>query len=106
MDLHSHILYVFKHLVGGWTFRQKGVTGGKNGVALRSSGAKGMTLAGLIFGASAGPLVKVGWNSLNQHGVSKEDLEEFKKAVPRPALFKITESSAHLPIDDSFTNEM
>lgn len=61
----------------------------------------------LIGYASAGPLVTVGWDSLNrQWGVQEKDVAAFEEAVPRPQQFKITASSAHLPVDESFTEAM
>jgi hypothetical protein len=98
---------IFKYLFEGWVARKGTVTTGKNGVALRAKSASDKTLAALIGYASAGPLVTVGWDSLSrQWGIQEQDVAAFKQAVPRPRRFKITESSAHLPVDDSFTEAM
>lgn len=99
---------IFKYLVEGWVARKGTMTTtGKNGISLRAKSASDKTLAALIGYASAGPLVTVGWDSLGrQQGIQAEDETAFKQAVPRPQRFKITESSAHLPIDDSFTETM
>lgn len=99
---------IFKYLLEGWVARKGAVTTtGKNGISLQAKSASDKTLAALIGYASAGPLVTVGWDSLGrQQGVQAEDETAFKQAVPHPQRFKSTESSAHLPVDDSFTETM
>jgi len=98
---------IFKCLVEGWVARKGLVTTGKNGIALRAKSASDKTLAALIGYASAGPLIAVGWDSLSrQWGVPEKDVATFKQAIPRPRGFKITESSVHLPVDDSFGDVM
>lgn len=99
---------IFKDLMEGWVARKGTVaTTGKNGIALQAKSVDDKTLAALIGYTSAGPLVTVGWDSLKrQWGVQEKDETAFKQAVPRPQRFEITESSAHLPIDDSFTETM
>ena len=98
---------IFKYLLEGWVARKGAITTGKNGIALRAKSASDKTLAALIGYASAGPLVTVGWDSLGrQWGIQVDDETTFKQAVPRPQRFKTTESSAHLPVDDSFTEAM
>jgi hypothetical protein len=83
------------------------VAAGRSGIGLRSKSAGDKTLAALIGYASAGPLATVVWDSLGRGwGVLPEDVAAFKQAVPRPARFKTTESSAHLPVDESFTEAM
>ena len=102
-----HTQAIFKHLIEGWVARRGAVIAGGSNVALRAGSGRGRTLAALIGYASAGPLVTVGWDSLGrQWGLRERDEAAFKEAVPRPARFKITESSAHLPVDESFTVEM
>jgi hypothetical protein len=61
-------------------------------------------VAALIGHAAAGSLVTVGWNSLNRNwGLQEKDVARFKEAVPPTQGFAITESSAHLPVNESFT---
>lgn len=104
----SYTQGIFKYLLEGWVGR-KGIVNftGKSGISLRAKSSSDKTLAALIGYASAGPLVTVGWDSLKRHwGIQAEDEAAFKQAVPRPQRFKITGSSAHLPIDNSFTEAM
>ena len=103
----AHIQAIFKRLMEGWVTRKGIVAAGKSGIGLRSKSAGDKTLAVLIGYASAGPLATVVWDSLERGwGVLPEDVAAFKQAVPRPARFKTTESSAHLPVDESFTEAM
>ena len=103
----AHTQTTFKHLMEGWVTRKGIVAAGKSGISLRSKSAGDKTLAALIGYASAGPLATVVWDSLERGwGVLPEDVAAFKQAVPRPARFKTTESSAHLPVDESFTEAM
>ena len=98
---------VFKRLMEGWVARKGTVNTGKGGIGLRSKVSGDKTLAGLIGYTSAGPLVTVGWDSLQRDwGVLPEDVAAFKQVVPRPSRFKTTESSVHLPVDESFTEAM
>jgi len=104
---NAHTQTIFTRLMEGWAARKGIVAAGKSGVGLCSKSAGGKTIAGLIAFASAGPLVTVGWDSLERvWGVRPKDATAFKQAVPRPKRFKTTKSSAHLPVDDSFTEEM
>jgi len=103
----AHTQAIFKCLMEGWVARKGIVDTGKGSIGLRSKSAGEKTLAALIGYASAGPLVTVGWDSLEcGWGVLPEDAAAFKQAVPRPKRFKTTESSAHLPVDESFTEMM
>ncbi|NLS79437.1 MAG: YbjN domain-containing protein [Chloroflexi bacterium] len=97
---------MFSYLMEGWVARKGRVTTGKHTIGLDSGAPAGKTLAALIGGASAGPIVTVGWNSLARQGLRPADEVAFKGAIPRPPRFEITESSAHLPVDDSFTEAM
>jgi len=99
----DHTQDVFRHLMEGWVERKGIVDTGKGNIGLRSrAGSK--TLAALVPYAAAGPLVTVGWDSLARiRGVLSKDVAAFKQAVPRPDRFETTKSSAHLPIDESFT---
>jgi len=102
----DHTQDVFRHLMEGWVERKGIVDTGKGNIGLRSrAGSK--TLAALVPYAAAGPLVTVGWDSLARiRGVLSKDVAAFKQAVPRPDRFETTKSSAHLPIDESFTPAM
>jgi hypothetical protein len=103
----AHTQAIFKRLMEGWVTREGIVAAGKSGIGLRSKSAGDKTLAALIGYASAGPLATVGWDSLERGwGVPPEDVAAFKQTVPRPKRFKTTESSAHLPVDESFTEAM
>lgn len=103
----THTQAIFKCLMEGWVARKGIVDTGKGNMGLRSKSAGEETLAALIGYASAGPLVTVGWDSLERKwGVRSEDAAGFKQAIPRPKRFKTTESSAHLPVDESFTETM
>lgn len=103
----AHTQAIFKRLMEGWVTRKGVVAAGKSGIGLRSKSAGDKTLAALIGYASAGPLATVGWDSLERGwGILPEDAAAFKQAVPRPKRFKMTESSAHLPVDESFTEAM
>lgn len=103
----AHTQAIFKCLMERWVARNGIVDTGKGSIGLRSKSAGEKTLAALIGYASAGPLVTVGWDSLERKwGVQLEDVAAFKQAVPRPKRFKTTESSAHLPVDESFTEAM
>jgi hypothetical protein len=98
---------VFRLLMEGWAARKGMVEVGKSNVGLRSRSPGHRSLAALVGYAAAGPLVTVGWDSLERvWGVQPRDAQRFKKAVPRPARFQTTQSSAHLPVDDSFTEAM
>jgi len=94
---------MFSYLMEGWVSRKGRVTTGRHTIGLDSRAPAGKTLAALVGGASAGPIVTVGWNSLARQGLRPADEAAFKKAVPRPLRFEITASSAHLPVDGSFT---
>jgi hypothetical protein len=103
----AHTQAIFKRLMEGWVARKGIVYTGKSGISLRSKSAGDKALAALIGYASAGPLAIIGWDSLEREwGVLPEDVSTFKQALPRPARFKTTESSAHLPVDESFTETM
>lgn len=101
-----HAQRMFSYLMEGWVARKGRVTTGRHTIGLDSGSGARKTLAALIGGASAGPIVTVGWNSLARQGLRPADETAFKEALPRPPRFEITESSAHLPVDDSFTEAM
>lgn len=103
----AHTQAIFKRLMKGWVTRKGIMAAGKSGIGLRSKSAGDKTLAALVGYASAGPLAIIGWGSLERvWGVLPEDVAAFKQAVPHPTRFKTTESSAHLPVDESFTEAM
>ena len=103
-DAHAQI--GFKRLMEGWVARGGPVSAGKGNIGLNSRAEPVRTLAALIPNASAGPIVTVSWDSLERvSGVLPEDAETFKQAVPRPERVELTQTSAHLPVDESFTPE-
>lgn len=97
--------HLFNLLLEKWVAHKGQVTAGQNNLALVGK-TSGKTVAALIGYASAGPLVTVSWDALEKQGLLAKDIQAFKQAVPRPAGFKVTASSAHLPVDESFTAAM
>jgi hypothetical protein len=103
----AHTQAIFKCLMEGWVAQKGVVDTGKGSIGLCSKSAGEKTLAALIGYASAGPLATIGWDSLERGwGIRPDDAAVFKQAVPRPKRFKTTESSANLPVDESFTEAM
>lgn len=101
----SHTQHIFRLLLEAWVARKGVVTTSSTHLVLAGK-TTGNHLAAFIPVASAGPLLTVSWAGLKQHGVLPEDIEAFQKAVPRPAKFKTTASTAHLPVDESFSEDM
>ncbi|HOU15696.1 MAG TPA: YbjN domain-containing protein [Anaerolineae bacterium] len=103
----GHTQTIFDRLMEGWVAQKGIVQTGDSAIQLRSRTDKQKTLAGLVGYAAEGPLVVIGWNSLAKTwGVPAQDITMFQQLVPRPKRFKLTASSAHLPVDESFTAEM
>jgi len=97
---------VYRQLLEGWVARGGSVESGGKNIGLESK-SKGKTLAGLIPNASAGPIVTVGWASLEKTlHLQAKDAKAVRDAIPRPDHFTTTASSAHLPVEDSFTTEV
>jgi|GEM_PF-2965712 len=98
---------IFGAIVEGWLSRKGNVDVGQSGIGLNGITDPSKSLAALIARASAGAIVTLGWNSLVKvSGVTAEAAKAFEEIVPRPKRFVITEGSAHLPVDESFTTAM
>jgi hypothetical protein len=101
-----HTQQVFAYLMERWVEKKGTISTGKHSIGLVGK-TSGKSVAGFIGQASGGPIVTLSWDSLEDVlGVLPKDAAAFKKAVPRPERFKTTGSSAHLPVDASFTQEM
>ena len=101
-----HSRTIFKHLIEQWHARGGVVKVGENDIGLHAPNSR-KSLAALVAIASAGPLIVLSWTSLQKRwGLLPEDFAAFQDAVPRPKRFKAAGTTAHLPVDESFTLEM
>jgi hypothetical protein len=103
----EHARLIFKQLLEGWVALDGTVTANRSGIGLCAIAGGDRTLAALSGYSQAGAQVTVGWDSLGrQWGLQEEDEAAFKGAMPRPERFRVTASLAHLPVDESFSEEM
>ena len=76
-----------------------------DGIELRTISHPDATLAVLFIESPFVASIILDWNFANL-GVKSEDVEDFRKAIPRPDHFEAIGDSAYLTIDNSFTQPM
>ncbi|MBN1955584.1 MAG: YbjN domain-containing protein [Anaerolineae bacterium] len=104
----KHGREILSYLMERWQKAGHIVEAGTSGVGLRIAvGSTSYSLGGMRPGSGKGrQIIVLGWEGLRKRGMfSDKDVDRFQAAVSRIGPLKITESTVHIEVTETFTRE-